>query len=170
MSLLKIFKYGEAVLQRPSESVTNINGELQKLVSNMIETMYAAPGLGLAAPQVGIGKRLAVIDTSVGEEKSKLIVIINPEIRQVEGEQVGEEGCLSIPDVYANVARPKRVFVTGVDVKGNPVEYEAKDLEARAFCHEVDHLNGKLIMEFLSPIKREFAKRKIRKKVLAGEW
>lgn len=170
MALMEIKRYGEQVLSRPSLPVTDIDEEIDKLVRSMIETMYAAPGVGLAAPQVGVARRLAVIDTSAGEDPGKLIVIVNPEIKVAEGEQIGDEGCLSIPGFSADVLRPRRVFVTGVDPNGKPVEYEAKDLLARAFCHEVDHLNGKFFLDYLSPIKRELIKRKIRKKMHSGEW
>jgi len=170
VSILRIVRYGDPVLGRPALPVTNVNGELARLVSNMLETMYAAPGVGLSANQVAVGKRLAVIDTSVGEDPKKLVVIINPEIKEAEGEQVGEEGCLSVPDFSADVLRPKKVFVTGLDLDGNPVQYEATDLLARAFCHEVDHLNGTYFIDRISAIKRELIKRQIRKRVRAGEW
>lgn len=167
---MQIFKYGDEILSEPSSPVTIIDGSLQKLVESMIETMYAAPGVGLAAPQVGVSKRLAVIDTSVGEDATKLIVIVNPEIVKIEGEQVGDEGCLSVPGFSAEVLRPRRVHVRGLDLHGNPVEYDAKDLLARAFCHEVDHLNGRFFLDSLSPIKRELLRRKIRRKIHSGEW
>lgn len=167
---MEIVKYGEQVLVKPSLPVSNIDGDVHRLVKSMIETMYAAPGVGLAAPQVGVPKRLAVIDTSVGEDPGKLIVIVNPEIKVAEGEQTGEEGCLSIPGFSEKVTRPQRVFVTGIDLSEKPIEYEATDLLARAFCHEVDHLNGKFFLDHLSPIKRELIRRKIRKMMQAGEW
>ncbi|MEW6368101.1 MAG: peptide deformylase [Acidobacteriota bacterium] len=167
---MEILKYGSKVLSTPSAPVTEFDGAFQDLVKRMIETMYAAPGVGLAAPQVGVALRLAVIDPSVGEDPAKLIVIANPEIKATEGEQVKEEGCLSVPGFYAEVVRPSRAFVTALDQNGNPVEYEGTDLVARAFCHEMDHLNGKFFLDHLSPIKRELMRRKIRKMMQAGEW
>ena len=168
--VMEILKYGSRVLSTASAPVTEFNGGLQDLVKRMIETMYAAPGVGLAAPQVGVPLRLAVIDPSVGEDPAKLIVIANPEIEAADGEQVKEEGCLSVPGFYAEVARPSRVFVTGLDLNGNKVEYEGTELIARAFCHEMDHLNGKFFLDHLSPIKRELMRRRIRKMMQAGEW
>src|ERR1700761_4710455 len=141
--VLKIVKYGEPVLERRAEAVTDFDTpELHELIANMWETMYSAKGVGLAAPQVGVSQRISVIDVSVGEDESKKIVIINPEITLTEGKQVGEEGCLSIPGFREPVSRANVVKVRAQNEKGKPIELEGEELLARAFQHEIDHLNG----------------------------
>jgi peptide deformylase len=165
-----IVLWGSEVLETPSEPVTNVTDKELKLVQDMIETMYKAPGVGLAAPQVGVNKRIMVTDTSSGEKKDQLITILNPEIVQTEGEQFEEEGCLSIPGFSANVVRPKRVVLKGVDLNGKEVFIEGSDLLARAFCHEMDHLDGKFFLDHLSFIKRDMIKRRIKKLIRQGKW
>jgi len=165
-----IVLWGSEVLEKPSEPVTNITDEDIKLVQDMIETMYKAPGVGLAAPQVGVARRIMVTDTTSGEKKDHLLTIVNPEIVFAEGEQFEEEGCLSIPGFSATVVRPKKVALRGTDLKGKEIVLEGSDLLARAFCHEMDHLNGVFFLDHLSFIKRDIIKRKIRKLMKQGEW
>ena len=165
-----ILKFGAAELQRESEPVETFDGKLRDLARDMLETMYAAPGIGLAAPQVGVNLRLLVVDISAGDEKGNQIVLVNPEILEAEGEQKGEEGCLSIPGFTAMVDRPKRIRIAGRDTRGNRVELEAEDLLARALCHEVDHLDGILYLDRISFFKRDLIKRKIRKLIRSGDW
>jgi peptide deformylase len=168
--LLPILKYGAAELKTPSNPVDVYNGELEKIVKNMIETMYTAPGIGLAAPQVGLNIQLATIDLSVGEDEKQLIVICNPKVVSIEGEQKSEEGCLSIPDFTDTVVRPRKMMVRGTDLHGEPFEIEAEGLLARCFSHEIDHLNGVLFIDHLSVLKRNLIRNKIRKLAKAGEW
>jgi peptide deformylase len=166
-----ILKYGDPVLETSAELITEFDTpELHGLIADMWETMYAAKGVGLAAPQIGIGKRLSVIDTSVGEREEDKIVIINPEIVLKEGSQTGEEGCLSIPGFREPVTRAHKVRVTARNEKGEPVEYDGEELLARALQHEIDHLNGILFISHLSTLKRDMIRRKIRKLQKAGDW
>jgi peptide deformylase len=166
-----IVKYGQPVLETPAETVTEFDTpELRKLVEDMFDSMYAARGVGLAAPQIGIGKRVAVIDVSSGEDESQRLVLINPEILATEGSQTGEEGCLSIPTFRETVTRPKRVTVRAQNLQGKTFEMTGEDLLARAFLHETDHLNGKLYLSHISMLKRDLIRRKIRKLQKAGEW
>jgi peptide deformylase len=158
------------VLNRKALPVENVTDEEVRLVEDMAETMYEAPGVGLAAPQIGVSKRVMVTDTSAGEKKDNLIVLINPEIVSTDGEQYEEEGCLSIPGFTEVVRRPKTVVIRGLDLDGKEVVVEGTDLLARAFCHEMDHLNGVLFLEHLSFIKRDLIRRKIRKLVKQDEW
>src|ERR1700751_5282364 len=165
-----IVKYGDPVLEKHAVPVKALEEELQKLVEEMFESMYAAHGVGLAAPQIGISKRLAVIDTSFKEDPDAKLVLANPEILHTEGRHTQNEGCLSIPEFRENVTRPRKVTVRAQDVKGNFFEKTGEELLARAFLHETDHLNGKLYMSHLSALKRDWMKRKIRKLMKAGEW
>ena len=165
-----IVKYGADVLQKIADPVENVTDTEVKLVQDMIETMYKAPGVGLAAPQVGVSQRIMVTDVSAGENKQSLLVVLNPEIVSTDGEQYEEEGCLSIPGFTEMVRRPKKVVIQGVDLEGREIVLEGSDLLARAFCHEMDHLNGVLFLEHLSFIKRDLIKRKIRKLVKQDEW
>lgn len=158
------------MLEKPSDPVSNITEEEAKLVQDMIETMYKAPGVGLAAPQVGVSKRVMVTDATAGEQKDRLFTIINPEIVETDGEQYEEEGCLSIPGFSATVIRPQRVVIRGVDLNGKEVMVEGSDLLARAFCHEMDHLDGKFFLDHLSFIKRDMIKRRIKKLIRQGKW
>lgn len=166
-----IVKYGDPVLETLAEAVTDFNSsEIHKLIDDMFESMYAARGVGLAAPQIGISKRIAVIDCSNGERAEEKIVLINPEIIKVEGTQSGEEGCLSIPGFRENVSRGRRVSVRAQNAGGEWFEMTGEDLLARAFLHETDHLNGRLYISHVSVLKRDLIKRKIRKLSKAGEW
>jgi peptide deformylase len=168
--LRPIVLYGAEVLAKPSKPVIHISDAEIQLVKDMVETMYKAPGVGLAAPQVGVGKRIMVTDPSAGEKRNQLITIINPEIAESEGEQLEDEGCLSIPGFSAVVLRPKKVILKGIDLNGKEITVEGKDLLARAFCHEMDHLNGVFFLDHLSFLKRDLIKRKIKKLVKQGEW
>ncbi len=168
--LLPILKYGAAELKTPSRPVDFFNAELEKIARNMIETMYSAPGIGLAANQVGLNIRFATIDLSVGEDAKQLITICNPEIVSSEGEQKSEEGCLSIPDFSDTIARPRKVTVRGQDIHGDPIEFEAEGLLARCVSHEIDHLNGILFIDHLSALKRNLIRNKIKKLAKSGEW
>lgn len=170
MALLKIVKYPDAVLQTAGEPVTEFDDELKKLVEDMFETMYAAPGVGLAAPQVGVSKRVFVMDCSGGLVSAQRIAMINPQIISVEGEQTSEEGCLSFPGIFFAVTRAMRAVVRAQDVNGKEFEVDGLELTARCMLHETDHCDGILFIERTSPLKRELAKRKIRKKIKAGEW
>ena len=166
-----ILKYGEPVLEEVAEQVTEFDTpELRNLIADVWETMYAAKGVGLAAPQIGSKKRISVIDTSVGEDESKKIVIINPEVTFREGKQTGEEGCLSIPGFREPVTRASRVKVRAQNEKGEAIELDGEELLARAFEHEIDHLNGVLFINHLSALKRDIIRRKIKKLQRAGEW
>jgi peptide deformylase len=162
--------WGDGVLEKQSSVVSNITDAEVKLVQDMTETMYKAPGVGLAAPQVGVSKRIMVTDTTGGDEKGHLLTIVNPEIVVAEGEQYEEEGCLSIPGFSANVLRPKKIVLRGVDLNGKEILLEGSDLLARAFCHELDHLNGVFFLDHLSFLKRDLIKRKIKKMIRDGKW
>ena len=165
-----IVKFGNSVLETPAAPVTEFDDELKKLVDDMFESMYEAKGVGLAAPQIGISKRLAVIDVTFKEDPNAKLVLANPEIIHKSGKQTQSEGCLSIPDFRENVTRPKVVTVRAQDINGNWFEKTGEDLLARAFLHETDHLNGKLYISHISALKRDLMKRKIRKLVKSGEW
>ncbi len=169
MPVLEIVKYGNSTLTKKAKPVENISQEVVDLVEDMIQTMHAVPGLGLAAPQVNISKRIIVVDLSVGEKKEDLIILINPELLSQEGEVIIEEGCLSVPGFQEKVVRPLRVVVKGLDLEGKEKIIEAEDLLARVFCHELDHLNGKLFIERLSPLKRALIKRKLSKEIQTGK-
>ena len=165
-----IVLYGNPVLETPAEPVTEFNDELKKLVEDMFESMYAAHGVGLAAPQIGIGKRLAVIDVTFKEDPEARLVLVNPEIIRREGRQSSQEGCLSLPEFRENVTRANIVTVRAQDVNGNWFEKTGEELLARALLHETDHLNGRLFISHVSALKRDLIKRKIKKLVRAGEW
>ncbi len=165
-----IVKFGDPVLEKPAEKVTVFDEELKKLVEDMFESMYAARGVGLAAPQIGISRRIAVVDVTFKEDPNAKIILINPEITQKQGRHSQTEGCLSIPDFRENVSRAQVVTVRAQDLRGNWFEKTGDDLLARAFQHETDHLNGKLYISHISAIKRDLIKRKIRKLIKAGEW
>jgi peptide deformylase len=166
-----IVKYGQQVLESKAETVTEFDTpELNKLLEDMFESMYAAKGVGLAAPQIGIGRRIAVIDTSTGEDPSARLVMINPEIIGREGTQTSEEGCLSIPGFREQVTRANKATIRAQNAKGEWFELTADGLLARAFQHETDHLNGTLYINHVSPLKRDLIRRKIRKMQKLGEW
>jgi peptide deformylase len=165
-----IVKYGEAVLEKPAEPVSVFDEKLKKLIADMFDSMYEAHGVGLAAPQIGISRRVAVVDVTFKEDPTARLVLVNPQIVHTEGKQNGTEGCLSIPEFRENVTRPKKVTVRAQDAEGKWFEHTGEDLLARAFMHETDHLNGKLYIAHISALKRDLMKRKIRKLVKAGEW
>jgi peptide deformylase len=165
-----IVKFGDPVLEKAAAPVTAFDDELQKLVEDMFESMYAARGVGLAAPQIGISKRIAVVDVTFKEDPGAKLVLINPEIILKEGRQRGTEGCLSIPEFREEVTRAKTVTVRAQNVTGKFFEHTGEDLLARAFLHETDHLNGKLYISHVSALKRDLIKRKIKKLAKAGEW
>jgi peptide deformylase len=166
-----IVKYGQPVLEEKAQLITEFDtAELHQLVDDMFESMYAARGVGLAAPQIGVGKRVAVIDVTTGEDPTQKLVLINPEIVALEGAQTGEEGCLSLPTFREPVTRAHKVTVKARDAKGVEFEITGEDLLARAFQHETDHLNGTLYITHISPLKRDLIRRKVRKLQKAGEW
>jgi peptide deformylase len=165
-----IVKYGDPVLETPTKPVEKFDEELQTLVADMFESMYAAQGVGLAAPQIGISRRLAVIDVTNGKNAEARIVCVNPEVIHTEGEQREEEGCLSVPGFRGRVLRPQFVTVRAQDASGKEFEMRGEGLLARAFCHEIDHLHGILFITHLSLLKRDLIKRKIRKMKKAGQW
>jgi peptide deformylase len=166
-----IVKYGDPVLEREAETVTEFDTpDLHKFIEDMFESMYAAKGVGLAAPQIGVSKKIAVIDTSNGENPADKLVLLNPAILHVEGKQVGEEGCLSIPTFREQVRRGKRVTVRAQNAKGEEFEIAGEDLLARALLHETEHLLGRLYITHLSTLKRDLIKRKIKKLQRAGDW
>jgi peptide deformylase len=166
-----IVRYGNPVLETPAETITEFDTpELNKLIEDMFESMYAAHGVGLAAPQIGISKRIAVIDASNGQNQAEKIVLINPEILRVEGRYTSEEGCLSVPGFREQVSRPRRATIRAQNAKGEWFEMTGEELVARAFMHETDHLNGKLYLSHISMLKRDLIRRKVRKLQKAGEW
>jgi len=166
-----IVKYGDPVLEKQAEPITNFDTpELNKLIEDMFESMYAAHGVGLAAPQIGISKRIAVIDVTFKEDPDAKLVLINPEIIKLDGKQTQSEGCLSIPEFRENVSRAKQATIRAQDAKGKWYEKTGEELLARAFQHEIDHLNGKLYIHRISGLKRDLMRRKIRKLEKNGEW
>ena len=170
LAIRRIVKFGDPVLGTPTMRVAGIDDEIRLLVRDMVETMYAAPGIGLAANQIGVSLRVAVIDVTAGQEQGHLIVMINPQVIEHEGKQVEEEGCLSIPGFTEFVTRPARAIVRATDLEGQEFTMEGRELLARAFCHETDHLDGKLFIERLAGIKRQLITKRVRKAVDAGDW
>ncbi len=169
--IYSIVKYGQPVLEKKAVAVSEFNTpELIALVDDMFESMYAAKGVGLAAPQIGIGKRIAVIDVSSGEDPTQKLVLINPEILDKQGALTSEEGCLSIPTFREPVTRAQKVTIRAYKADGEAYEMTGEDLLARAFQHETDHLNGTLYISHISPLKRDLIRRKIRKLQKANEW
>lgn len=167
---LAVVKYGDPVLTKRAEEVSEFDKRLARLVDDMFETMYGAPGVGLAAPQVGILKRLFVMDCSSGKNPKQKIALINPVIDSEEGDQSGDEGCLSFPGIYFQVKRPQRVIVRAQDLNGSAFTLDVMDLEARCVEHETDHLDGELFINYLSPLKRDLVKRKIKKRLKQNDW
>ena len=165
-----IVRYGDAVLHQPATHVDAITPEIEALIDDLIETMYAAPGIGLAAPQIGVGLRIFVSDASSGRNPDELVVMVNPELTASEGIQTEEEGCLSIPGFEAPVPRPQRAVIRGLDRTGHTHEVEGVGLAARAFQHEIDHLDGTLFLDRLRGIKRELIVRRINKLRRSGKW
>jgi peptide deformylase len=170
LAIRPIVRYGSPVLHSPAVPVGEIDGQIATLLKDMVDTMYAAPGIGLAAPQIGVPLRVIVIDLSVGEDKSQLIQLVNPEFVEKEGEQRHEEGCLSVPGYGGTPVRPARVVVKGLDAGGKERVYTGTELLARAFCHEIDHIDGLLFVDRLSPLKRDLLKRKLRRRVKNDDW
>ena len=168
MAIRPIVRYGDPVLHAPAARVERIDDEVRALFDDMVATMYAAPGIGLAAPQVGVPLRMIVIDLTVGEDLSQVIKLANPELVEREGEQKHEEGCLSIPGYAGSPVRPARVTVRGTDPDGRERVYTATELLARAFCHEIDHIDGLVFVDRLSPLKRDLVRRKLRKRAREG--
>jgi peptide deformylase len=165
-----ILRLGHTVLQQPAAPVSDITPEIHALIDDMVETMYAAPGVGLAAPQIGVPLRVFVVDLSVGRDATALYTMVNPEWVEREGMQLEEEGCLSLPGFTATVPRPRRAVVRGLDRTGTPYTIEGADLLARALQHEMDHLDGCLFVDRLRGIKRDLIVRKIKKLARAGKW
>ena len=168
--LRPILKYGDSALHDKAAPVAAITLDIERLIDDMIETMYAAPGVGLAATQVGVPLRIFVVDVSLGRDPGGLITVVNPEFVERDGMQLEEEGCLSVPGFNATVVRPSRALIKGLDRHGEPLEIEGKDLLARAFQHEMDHLDGMLFVDRLRGIKRDLIVTKIRKLTRAGKW
>jgi peptide deformylase len=170
MGVLPILRYPHEILLTESEPVQEITPDIKRLVRDMIETMHAAPGVGLAANQIGVVKKLAVVDLSVGEDEDQLLVLINPRILESSGEYVEDEGCLSLPGFTERVWRAKRSIIEATDLDGTVRTLEGTDLLARAFNHEIDHLHGRLFIEHLSTLKQRLIRKKIHKRMRSGEW
>lgn len=168
MPVRKIVTYGHPVLEKLAEPVPQIDGEIIDLARDMVLTMHAAPGIGLAAPQVNVSRRVITVDLSVGENPADLIILVNPELLATEGEEVSEEGCLSVPGIHENVKRPARVRIKGLDLKGDEKVIDAMGQLARVFCHEIDHINGRLFIERLSSLKKALVKKKLKKERSTG--
>jgi len=165
-----VVKYGDPVLEKSGATITKFDAALEELAEDMFATMYAAQGVGLAAPQIGKSIRIAVVDVTGGKNPEAKIVLVNPQIIHAEGEKREEEGCLSIPGFRGYVVRPQFVTVKAQNAKGETFEIRGEDLLARAFCHEIDHLNGVLFLAHLSMLKRDLIRRKIKKLRKQGEW
>jgi peptide deformylase len=170
MAVRPIVRYGAAVLHTPAQPVGVVDDDVRALLKDMVETMYAASGIGLAAPQIAVPLRAIVIDLSLGKDPGQLIQLVNPRLVSQEGAQREEEGCLSIPGVGGVPQRPARVTIRGTTPDGVERTLDAADLLARAFCHEIDHVDGLVFVDRLSPLKRDLLKRKLRKKARAGDW
>ncbi len=168
--IYSIVKYGDAILEKPTAPITKFDAELEELTEDMFASMYAAQGVGLAAPQIGKNLRVTVVDVTAGKNPEAKIVLVNPEIIHAEGEKREEEGCLSLPGFRGYVVRPQFVTVKAQNAKGEHFEIRGEDLLARAFCHEIDHLNGILFIQHLSMLKRDLIRRKIKKLRKQGEW
>ncbi|MDQ1410518.1 MAG: peptide deformylase [Acidobacteriaceae bacterium] len=168
--IYSIVKYGDPILEKPTAAITEFGPELAELAEDMFASMYAAQGVGLAAPQIGKNMRLTVVDVTGGKNPEGKIVLVNPEIIHAEGDKREEEGCLSLPGFRGYVVRPQFVTVKAQNAKGEPFEIRGEDLLARAFCHEIDHLNGILFIQHLSMLKRDLIRRKIKKLRKQGEW
>jgi peptide deformylase len=168
--ILKIVKYPEPVLEQAGEEVTEFNDELRQLVADMFETMYASQGIGLAAQQVGVPKRVTVIDLSLGKDPAQKLVLVNPKVIHKEGKQYEEEGCLSFPEIREKISRASKVKVRAQNEKGDWFEMDGEELLSRAFQHEIDHLDGVLFIFRMSALKRNLNLRKIRKMQSEGKW
>jgi peptide deformylase len=165
-----IVKYGDSVLGKVAQEITGFDSTLRSLADEMFEIMYAARGVGLAAPQIGVSSRIFVMDTTGGQETARKVVVINPVIEVAEGEQQDAEGCLSVPGFSFDIRRPGHVIVRGQDVNGSDIRLDVTGLEARCVSHEIDHLNGRLLLSHVSPLKRDLTIRKIKKRIKADDW
>ena len=165
-----IVKYGDSVLGKVAQEITGFDSTLRSLADEMFEIMYAARGVGLAAPQIGVSSRIFVMDTTGGQETARKVVVINPVIETAEGEQEGAEGCLSVPGFSFDIRRPEHVIVRGQDANGSDIRLDLTGLEARCVSHEIDHLNGRLLLSHLSPLKRDLTIRKIKKRIKGDDW
>ncbi len=170
MAVKEILKYGSTTLHQPSEQVSIVDSSVVELIADLIETMHAAPGIGLAAPQIGVNRRVIVVDLSIGEDEEALVVLVNPEVVDSSGQELGEEGCLSVPGIFSDVVRPSKITVKALNSDGEEIVMEAEGLMARALCHEIDHLDGVVFVDRLSPLKKRFVKKDISKKIESGEW
>ena len=170
MAILPILRYPHEVLAIDAESVREITPDIRRLVEDMIETMHAAPGVGLAANQVGVALSIAVVDITAGETPGQVQVLINPRIVESAGLHADDEGCLSLPGFTERVARPERTVIEAMDLDGKVRTLEGEGLRARAYNHEIDHLRGRLFIEHLSPLKRRLIKRRVQKRMRAGDW
>lgn len=170
MALRPIVLYPDPILLTPTERVDRIDEEIATLVRDMVQTMHSAPGIGLAANQVGVAKRVFVVDLSVGESPDDLHVFINPTILETSGSEVAEEGCLSFPDVHLDIERPLSATVEAQGLDGKTFSIAARGLLARAMQHEIEHLDGRVFLQHLSPLKRELLKRQIKKRIKGGDW
>lgn len=168
MSILTIVTFPDPILSRKAQKVGDVNGDTVKLMESMLETMYEAPGVGLAAPQVGVDKRIIVVDAG-GEQKREPILLADPEIVSCEGKLVYEEGCLSLPEFREKITRNEKVCVRGINEKGKEAVYDAEGLLAVVFQHEIDHLDGVLLINRVSGLKRDIYKRKVRKGLINKE-
>lgn len=170
MAVRPIILYPDPVLLRPTQPVEQVDDEVRELIEDMVETMYAAPGIGLAANQVGVSKRVFIVDLTAGEKPEALHAFINPVVVESEGLEIGEEGCLSFPDITLDIERATAVTLEALDLDGNPYRYTCEGLMARAMLHECEHLDGKTFMHNLSPLKRDMLKRQIRKRIQSADW
>ncbi len=170
MAVRPILLYPDPSLLRPTKPVERVDDEIRSLVRDMVETMHAAPGIGLAANQVGASWRVCVVDVSAGETPGELLVLVNPTVLRSEGSQVGEEGCLSFPDVTLEIERPYRATVEALDLEGRRRTLTGEGLLARVMLHEIDHLEGRTFLENVSALKRELVKKQIRKRMKSGDW
>jgi len=170
MAILPILRYPHDALLVECDPVRDITPDIQRLVRDMIETMHAAPGVGLAANQVGVRLKVAVVDLTAGESKGEIFVLINPRVLENAGRYVEDEGCLSLPGFTERVTRPDRCVIEAMDLDGRICKLEGVGLMARAFNHEIDHLNGRLFIEHLSALKRRLIKKKVQKRIRAGDW
>jgi peptide deformylase len=170
MAIRPLVLYPDPVLLAPTLPVETVDDDVRALVRDMVETMYAAPGIGLAANQIGVARRVCIVDLSVGEEPGALHVFINPLVREASGIQVGEEGCLSFPDLTLDVERAEKVTVEALDLNGERFTLTVEGLLARAFLHEYEHLDGQTFLRNVSPLKRELVKKRIRKRIRSGDW
>ena len=170
MAILPILRYPHEVLATETRTLREITPDIERLVRDMIETMHAAPGVGLAANQIGVGLQVAVVDLSAGERPGEVQVLINPRILENTGSHADEEGCLSLPGFTERVSRPDRCVIEAMDLDGRVRALEGRDLLARAFNHEIDHLRGRLFIEHLSPLKRRLIKKRVQKRMRDGDW